>query len=165
MQPLDFLQTAEYLWRTGAGEADWRSSISRSYYALYWMISDQMLKDIPRILLQSASLCRKDHIVHERLQLMLRGSGDDKIKSFGEHLNGLRLARIDADYQLCKLISKARAEREFGNATALRDELHVYGVPKLVKAIWQELEETYGRQAGGGRHGQASLPGTSGPVY
>jgi hypothetical protein len=145
MQPLEFLYTAEHLWRNGAKEADWRSSISRSYYAVYWMIGDEFLRAIPLMLLQSASLARKrDHLVHERLPMVLKGSTDAKIQELGEALDNLRMARVKADYHLDKTISQENASNEHDNASYLRDELLNYGIAKLATAIRHELQAIHG---------------------
>jgi len=144
MQPLDFLQTAEFLSVKGQREPDWRSSISRSYYALYWMLSAEILRRISLLLLQSASLCRKDHMVHERLPIVLKASSDAKVKEFGVDLENLRLARLKADYDLRCVVSQARASEEYQNARDLRDEIHNYGIPKLVAILECDLRKVYG---------------------
>ncbi|MCY3023234.1 MAG: hypothetical protein NTW87_30015 [Planctomycetota bacterium] len=145
MQPLEFLHTAEDLWRNGIREADWRSSISRSYYAVYWMIGEEFLKTMPLILLQSVSLARKkDHLVHEKLPMVLKGSSDAKIQELGEALENLRLARVKADYHLASAISQVKAEDEYGNATDLRDELQKYGVLNLATVVQRDLQTVHG---------------------
>jgi len=110
------------------------------------MISEEILKAIPLLLLQSASLCRKDHVVHERLPQVLKGSSDVILREFGELLDNLRTDRITADYKLNMAISKAKAADVYVNATDLRDEIHKYGVAKLAVTLKRDLEKVHSNQ-------------------
>ena len=143
MQPLDFLQTAECLLLTGQREPDWRTTVSRSYYALYWMISQELLSTIPLLLLQSASLCRKDHVLHEKLPQALISSSDPRIREFGALLENLRIDRIKSDYKLSLFVSKAKAADVYENAIDLRSEVQKYGIGKLVKTVRFDLEKVH----------------------
>jgi hypothetical protein len=144
MQPLDFLTTAENL-VLSEREADWRTCISRSYYALYLLIIEEMRKTISPALLGSISFYRNGMFLHAELSRFLKASSDVQIRRFGEHLDNLRSARIAADYYMHKPVSRQKAAGEFENAINLRDELHRYGVPNLAKTVRSDLQKVQGR--------------------
>lgn len=141
MKPDEFIDTAAHLLLTGRREGDWRSSISRGYYGVYWMISEEILRIIPLLTLQNCSLClAKNHISHERLPNALRNSTSSDLKKFGEQLEKLRAARIEADYRLEQVVTKAKAADIYERAAELKAELVRFGIAKLAKTLKSELE-------------------------
>jgi len=146
MRPAQFFETAQDLLLARKREADRRSCISRAYYGVYLMFSDEILNTIPRTLLQTASLCRgKDHIAHERLPMVLRSSNDAKLQEFGDKLEHLRVARVSADYRLKYIVTQENAANVFESASELADELHQFGLPKVAKIIHADLAGTFGK--------------------
>jgi hypothetical protein len=122
------------------------------------MVSEELIKAIPRQMLLSASLIRKDYIAHDKLAITLKYSTDADVRRFGERLDSLREARVDADYKLGISISKDRAADEYLNATDLRDELQRYGVPRLAKAVKAQLQPVHGAPAPPGPKPTAAPP-------
>src|SRR5947209_5757554 len=94
MKPEEFFLTATHLLQ-GKREGDWRSCISRAYYALYWLITEELLKTIPLLILQKSSLTvSKNHIGHDRLTTVLKHSSNPEIRQIGDRLEILRLSRV-----------------------------------------------------------------------
>ena len=93
MNHLDFLNTAERLMATDSPtEADIRSAISRSYYAVYhhvllWWKSNNELPDY------------KDR-GHAKIQMALSNAGIPDAKRFSRYMADLNIDRRKADYEL-----------------------------------------------------------------
>ncbi len=93
MNPLDFLDTAARLISTeSATEADARSAISRSYYALYhhilsWWKGHDRFPDY------------KDR-GHAKIQMALLNAGIPDVSTFSRNLKDLNNERRKADYEL-----------------------------------------------------------------
>ncbi len=92
MNPLDFLDTAERLIANNPTEADIRSAISRSYYAVYhlmlsWWRSNDPFPDY------------KDR-GHAKIQMALWNVGISAVKAFSVELKLLNGDWRKADYEL-----------------------------------------------------------------
>jgi len=143
MNPEDFLETAALLLLNNR-ESDYRSAVSRSYYAAYHMLRLSLLQIIPLTLLQNSGIGSKYQISHDKLPVALKNLSDPAIAKMGEHLLRLKLERTRADYRLESPISKACAVAEYSVALNLRDELKAFGVKNLALILKNELEKTYG---------------------
>ena len=144
MNPEDFLNTALDLLQQNKREADLRTCVSRGYYALYHMLSQKLLADIPLTLLQASGLGGKAQIGHERLASVLKGASHIKLKMMGGFLDNLRIARLKADYNLSRPLSHATATIEHENARILRDQLQQFGLSNLSRIVKQDLESIFG---------------------
>jgi uncharacterized protein (UPF0332 family) len=91
MRGSDFLTLAKKL-ATGSTEAEWRSAVSRAYYAAFHE-ARQLLEDL------GVSVQRGDR-AHAYLWLRLQNSGHPQIQQAGADLNALRGLRNQADYDL-----------------------------------------------------------------
>ena len=91
MNPRDFLDVADAL-VTGDTEAEWRSAVSRAYYAAF---------HVARRLFQDCGFAvpRAD-AAHGYLWLRLANSGHPDVQNTGVHLNNLRRVRNQSDYDL-----------------------------------------------------------------
>ena len=93
MNNLDFLDTAEKLMEAdNPTEADIRTAISRSYYAVYhhvllWWKSNEGFPDY------------KDR-GHAKIQMALHNAGTSDIRDFSNNLKNLNTGRRKADYEL-----------------------------------------------------------------
>lgn len=96
----DFLTVAERLARE-ATEADWRSAVSRAYYAVFHAV---------RVLFQDLGFVvpRADRC-HAYLHLRLHNCGDAQMQFAGLKMNDLRQFRNQADYDLHRAISQTAA--------------------------------------------------------
>jgi len=92
MDPRVFLELAEELSERTDSEAAQRTSVSRSYYALYLLLHK---------FLKSKGISLPDTAVaHERVYRYLHNCGLQEVRSVASHLNDLRDERNIADYQL-----------------------------------------------------------------
>ncbi len=94
----EFQDTAERLAR-GAAEGDWRSAISRTYYAVFPFFRKFFLTHGVNQAGQS----------HFNLYTGLANCGYASIETLGDQLDMLRRDRVEANYDLARPIDKAFA--------------------------------------------------------
>ena len=87
----DFLPLAKQL-ATGSTEAEWRSAISRAYYAAFH-VARELLQDL------GFTVPRAER-AHVYLSRRLSNSGDAQVQRAGSDLNTMRGERNQADYDL-----------------------------------------------------------------
>ena len=95
----------------GEDEAEWRSAVSRAYYAVFHVSCD-WLRGL------GFQVLRADR-AHAYLWRRLSNSGDTAIMNVGRSLNELRGRRNEADYDPHRAVYKSDAE----NAVRLAEEL------------------------------------------
>jgi uncharacterized protein (UPF0332 family) len=91
MDEIGFLEVADDL-STGSREADWRSAISRAYYAAFHKAR--------RLLRHNGFAVPRGEQAHAYLWLRLSNSNHPDVNDAGQALNDLRTARNLADYDL-----------------------------------------------------------------
>jgi uncharacterized protein (UPF0332 family) len=91
MNPRDFLDVADALIE-GSSEAEWRSAVSRAYYAAFH-IARQLLR-------QCGFQVPEADQAHAYLWLRLSNCGHPDVQNAGHELKELRTARNWADYDL-----------------------------------------------------------------
>lgn len=96
----DFLILAE-AWISAATEAEWRSAVSRAYYAAFH-VGRQLLRGL------GFQVPRGDR-AHAYLWLRLSNCGDPQVGRAGSDLNMLRQDRNRADYDVEKTVAQADA--------------------------------------------------------
>jgi uncharacterized protein (UPF0332 family) len=96
----DFLNQARRL-QALSGEEDWRTAVSRAYYAAFHIARD-FLEDL-------RFRVPKSDRAHAYLWLRLQNCGDGAISTAGSDLNELRSKRNIADYDLQATVSAADA--------------------------------------------------------
>jgi uncharacterized protein (UPF0332 family) len=115
MDETGFLEVADEL-STGSREADWRSAISRAYYAAFHK---------GRTLLRQAGFrVPRAERAHAYVWLRLSNSGHLDVNKVGDDLNGLRSLRNCADYYFDRPIAEATAIEQVGVATKIIQLLH-----------------------------------------
>lgn len=92
MEPRQFLYLAERLAEHGAYPVDFRSAISRAYYAAFHF-GLILLREMGFSIVQNAS-------AHEEIYQHLNNSGDDELAKAASKMNDLRTRRNHADYEL-----------------------------------------------------------------
>jgi hypothetical protein len=101
MQWSDFRDTAERLGQ-GATEGDWRSGISRAYYAVFHFFHQ---------FLQSNGLdIGRGGQSHFNLYSGLLNCGFPQVAAIASKIDGLRAHRVWADYDLARPVSKRAAQ-------------------------------------------------------
>jgi uncharacterized protein (UPF0332 family) len=97
----DFQDTAERL-ADGQSEGDWRSAISRSYYAVFHFFRE--------FLLSSGLDIGRGGQSHFSLYSGLLNCGFAQVAAVASRIDGLRAHRVWADYDLTRSISQRAAE-------------------------------------------------------
>ncbi|MCC6418055.1 MAG: HEPN domain-containing protein [Gemmataceae bacterium] len=116
MKPRDFLDVADAL-ITGMGEAEWRSAVSRGYYAAF---------HAARALLRQCGFeVPQGEQVHGYLWLRLSNSGHPDVQKAGTDLKLLRQERNWADYDLDRERTHATAVGYVEHAEAIFDLLQL----------------------------------------
>ena len=70
---------------------------------------------------------------HEKTISCLKGAKDSAVRSLGKELDNLYSARLDADYQIERTVSRDRAVRELENAHDLVDDMDRLGETRLAE--------------------------------
>jgi uncharacterized protein (UPF0332 family) len=91
MNPVDFLELADE-WAGGIREAEWRSAVSRAYYAAFHVAR--------RLLQQGGFIVPDGDQAHAYVWLRLSNAGHPDVRQAGLDLNQLRSMRNRADYDL-----------------------------------------------------------------
>jgi uncharacterized protein (UPF0332 family) len=107
MDARNFLITADQLAR-GATEADWRSAVSRAYYAAFH-VARQLFTTF------GFTVPRADR-AHSYLWLRLCNCGDAAVRRAGADLDVLRRLRNHADYDVDRPLLQATALTQVQNA-------------------------------------------------
>jgi hypothetical protein len=91
MNPHDFLEVADE-WAAGMREAEWRSAVSRAYYAAFHVARNLMRR--------CGFAVPQGDQAHGYLWLRLANAGHPDVRRIGLRLNYLRTVRNRADYDL-----------------------------------------------------------------
>ena len=91
MEGKDFLEVANRLFKS-AHEADRRTSVSRSYYAVF--------NHVKTVLESFGITLSSDASTHQKICQYLRNSGLDEAEGAAQNLSSLRTTRNDADYDM-----------------------------------------------------------------
>lgn len=113
MNGKQFLSSATLLLNKGSGEADFRSSISRAYYACF-LVTRKRLFDSCGI--SMIGYKKEKRIKHKSIFDYLKHSSDQAIRELGDDLVSLYGIRIDADYDMSASIMKGDANDAVQNA-------------------------------------------------
>jgi uncharacterized protein (UPF0332 family) len=103
----DFLALAD-AWIQEATEAEWRSAVSRAYYAAFHE-ARRLFRDL------RFRVPRGDQ-AHAYLWLRLSNCGDPQVRLAGSDLNTLRRERNRADYDLEQTLGHSDALLQVGSA-------------------------------------------------
>jgi uncharacterized protein (UPF0332 family) len=110
MTPDEFQRTAERLVR-GSTEGDWRSAVSRSYYAVFHHFYEFFLS-------HGLDLGTGGQ-VHNNLYLGLYNCGLPAVRAIGQRVDALRSRRVQVDYNLRTSLSQSRAARDVHEGAAI----------------------------------------------
>jgi uncharacterized protein (UPF0332 family) len=136
MDPGDFLDVADE-WAGGTREAEWRSAVSRAYYAAF---------DTARQLLQAAGfVVPQAEQAPAYLWLRLANAGHPDIQRAGNDLRSLRRQRNWADYDLDQPLDDATAAHQVLAAADLLQTLQSLRATPVVLAQVVDTMKIYER--------------------
>ncbi len=127
-----------------AGPADFRTSISRAYYAAYLVAVE--------VLTQMGSVLQAGPGGHSEVANCLIASGDNAVSEAGRAMSDLHTRRIHADYRMARIDveTKTSAQSACEIAHDIIRELELFGADQ---ARWQaakpNMDAFLGRGAGG----------------
>ena len=148
MNPRDFYRTAEELIGLPSSlEANYRSSISRSYYSSFLQLQTPILKQASAQLLRGANLSR--HVSHDWIISTLLNSNVKEIESIGEKLLDLHDLRKCADYKMTATIEKFDALGGLKQAADLHAAIDSFGLQKIVAYMIQHIRDLANARSGG----------------
>jgi uncharacterized protein (UPF0332 family) len=136
MTPRDILEVADALC-TGVKEAEWRSAVSRAYYAAFHtarLLFQQCGFDVPRA-----------DQAHAYLWLRLANSGQPDVVNAGKDLNHLRHLRNWADYDLDQPMDQASVIGYVQAAETIIELLELVGTEPTVRTPVIEAIKIYER--------------------
>lgn len=107
IQPDEFLTQAES-WVQGPNEADWRSAVSRAYYAAFHVGRD-LFTDLGFRVARGSS-------AHAYLWMRLSNTGDRTIDNAGAELNDLLRRRNQADHDIHQTSNQTSVQALVGTA-------------------------------------------------
>jgi uncharacterized protein (UPF0332 family) len=137
MNPLEFLDLASE-WAVGSREGEWRSSISRAYYAVFHVARDLLTQVGFQVPAASAS--------HQYLYQRLNNCGEPTVQKAASLLNNLRNERNFADYDLGTPVDEQRAIEAVNDAVTVNTALvALISTPALLAQATQAMRD-YERQ-------------------
>ena len=137
-----FLITARFLRTRGSHEADFRSAVSRAYYACFLAARGIAFRNCSGGLRLAGGIAREKDILHKPLQNFLKAGLANTVRQLGEDLAGLQGSRADADYDMAKPIGKEDAVQSIDEAEAFLTALGAANPQDIGKAVETYIEKT-----------------------
>jgi len=131
MNGRDFLILANTL-AGGATEAEWRSSVSRAYYAAFHVARD--------LLLACGFTAPRGDQAHSYLWLRLSNATAPDVENAGRELQTLRRDRNRADYDLTRPLDQATAAAQVQAAEDIVNVLETAGRVPIVNQITDAMK-------------------------
>ena len=138
-----FLGTAHFLKDKGTNEADYRSSISRAYYACFLEARRIAFGNCGERVREKAKIWNEKYIGHENLQYFLKQSAIERIRQLGENLAGLHGNRKNADYDMTKSVSSQDAKDALDEAGEFLKDISQISPKEIGQSIENYLNEIY----------------------
>jgi uncharacterized protein (UPF0332 family) len=133
MNPLDFLDLAGE-WAVGSREGEWRSSISRAYYAVFHVARNLLAQVGFAVPAASAS--------HQYLSFRLHNCGDRVVQDAADLLSRLRQKRNIGDYELDAPIDEHDAIDAVNRAMDINSTLSALATnPALLAQVTQAMRD------------------------
>lgn len=137
MNPLEFLDLAND-WSVGSREGEWRSSISRAYYAVFHVARNLLAQVGFQVPAPSAS--------HQYLYQRLNNCGEPAVQNAATLLNHLRRERNVTDYELSAVVDEQRAIKAVNAALDVNSMLTALATnPALLSQVTRVMRD-YERQ-------------------
>lgn len=137
MEPLDFLNVADRLCDSDA-ESDRRTSVGRSYFALFNYI---------RTKLEGIARLPTDEEAHRAVVYYLQQANSRELGSIGQSLRDLRVSRNVADYELGSVVSRDVSRIALGKARRAVRKLRSLGDARLASSVLAVPSFRSGRDA------------------
>ncbi|HUT58915.1 MAG TPA: HEPN domain-containing protein [Phycisphaerae bacterium] len=143
-----FLTTARFLRTEGSQEADFRSAVSRAYYACFLAARAIAFRNCRKDLRLAAGIYKEGGIKHKPLQQYLKDGLADTVHRLGVDLAGLMGSRLDADYEMAKRLGQEDAAQSIEDAEAFLAALAAANPQDIGKAVETYIERTCNKGSG-----------------
>ena len=130
MDGKSFLDTARFLRDNGTQEPDYRSAVSRAYYACFLEFIRVIYNACP-MEWQAKGCPAAMHLKHNLVRKCLVDSTDLNVRQLGRNFDSLLGKRVFADYEMNGAFGKTDAEDAINQAEALLTDFSVIG-PALI---------------------------------
>ena len=144
MNPTEFLQTASYL-VCGSRESDWRSAISRAYYACFLLLRSIVFSKVPRPVLLKHGYRKPKDMLHDQLIRSLKNVQDQDVSNVGDLLKDFKAERLFADYDMQKRIDSGKARSSLEDAQDLLREINLITQEKIGAEVTKYLVDIHER--------------------
>jgi len=135
MNGKEFLVTAMLLQHKGSDEADFRTAISRAYYACFIELRDIAFNYCSEDARRRAHLKSERKIRHEDFLSSLRNSSMPEISRLGGDLQGLYGNRNEADYNMSISLNKINADDAIEEANFILADVGKLSPAEIGKAL------------------------------
>jgi uncharacterized protein (UPF0332 family) len=129
MNPRDFLDVADSL-LGGISEAEWRSAVSRAYYAAFHVVR--------HLLVQCGFSVPDGEQAHAYLWLRLANAGHPDVQQVGSDLGAIRTVRNSADYDLNRFMHHGTAANQI---QAAEDVIHLLDMVAAAPGIQGQITD------------------------
>ena len=130
-----FLHTAGFLLSKGSNEADYRSAVSRAYYACFLEARSVVFHTCLPQTKNMLDIGRLKKIRHEKLLECLKATKDSAVQQLGDDLAGLCSDRNAADYKMDSPCNHADARKAVETADIVLKDLAQIGASRIAKAV------------------------------
>jgi uncharacterized protein (UPF0332 family) len=122
-----FLATAQFLRDDGREESDYRSAVSRAYYACFLELSNVLFSACPGKWCDRGSFSSKKKIQHWEVRNCLLDSDIKPMIGIGEKFKLLQMKREGSDYDMNVLYQKEDSEDAISLAEIILSDLSKVG--------------------------------------
>jgi uncharacterized protein (UPF0332 family) len=124
----EFLSTA-YRLASGATEGDWRSAVSRAYYAVFHRFREWLYRHGIDV--------GKGGSAHSSLYMGLNNCGELAVSDIADRIDNLRSDRVNADYEFTRTFDAVVAESAVLEADAIVNDFRAL----LLKTPTQQIAD------------------------
>lgn len=140
-----FLDSARLLKCKGTHEADYRSAISRAYYACFLTARTIAFANCSPNARHAAGKTREKDIRHMDLRTYFKENPNTDIKNLGDDLAGLCGNRVNADYVMSRSVSAGDANDAINEADALLEAISNFQESEIGNAMEQYIHRVSAR--------------------
>jgi uncharacterized protein (UPF0332 family) len=138
-----FLHTARFLLSNGRNEADFRSAISRAYYACFLVTRKIAFDNCSADVRLAASIRNERGIKHNKLPEYLKHASRRDVQQLGRELDSLCHNREDADYQMTGTISAQDAQDAVALAESLLQDISRIPAGEIGRSMEGYIRQVY----------------------
>ncbi|MCR4316616.1 MAG: HEPN domain-containing protein [Planctomycetes bacterium] len=144
MDPDIFIETAKLLLRSGTNEADFRSVISRAYYACFLYLREIAFSSCRTKAMNAAGIYKSSDIGHKSLAAFFSNAPENSLSQLARDLKDLQKTRNLADYELKRSgFNKKLASDVLDDAVAFLESLRKLDREKFGAAMESYIRNVY----------------------